>query len=765
MGSQGRQYYQKLKQNHDQDKRSRKLVSNFSLVLLALSTSFCGASGVNSEGLVLLAFKRTVLDDPTQALQNWNSGDTTPCSWSGIRCNADQRVEQVSLARLRLVGTLNGDLGNLKKLQQLNLHDNQFFGPIPSGLFDLPELKSFYLFNNNLSGILPQNINKLISLQHLDISGNAFVGGIPSRISSCRDLQSLSMSGNAISGPIPEGLGDGLRGLRSLDLSSNQLDGEIPADFGNLISLQGPLNLSNNHFTGAIPSSLGNLPTTASLDLSNNNLTGSIPSDGTLRDQSPSAFQNNPGLCGPPLATTCTSSPPPSSALSPPTTPPSSPPREMVTRKVRLSSKAVIAIVIGDSVGIVVIVLVFIYFVRRRPEGKKSQKGSDDSWVHSSSECSPVNYQTWGYRLRGCCPVSKEGSSEASERVVDGELVRLDEGVRFNLDELLRASACMLGKNGVGMVVYKALLEEGIEMAVRRLGEGGTNSKKEFEREVQLIGSIRHPNIVSLRAYYWAVDEKLLIHDFVPNGSLASALHGEADAPARSPLKWKERLRIARGAAQGLAHIHAHKLVHNDIKSSNILLESNLDARISDLGLTRLQILARGSVSSSAKTSATESLSSGSVATIISGVLQGGIGRRPPPAPVKEEVITRSRSSYYPPEAAQTKQKPTEKWDVYSFGVLLMELLTGRSPAMHLSSTEMDLPSWVRNIVEDGKPISEILDPRLRRKLSKFGGEYMEALQIALICTEPSPEERPTMRLVSHSLGQLGRRLEICVSE
>lgn len=111
------------------------------------------------------------------------------------------------------------------------------------------------------------------------------------------------------------------------------------------------------------------------------------------------------------------------------------------------------------------------------------------------------------------------------------------------------------------------------------------------------------------------------------------------------------------------------------------------------------------------------------------------------------------------------KKKPTQKWDVYSFGVVLLEMLTGRSPAIHLATSETNLATWVRETVEERKPISEILDLHLCTEISILQSEFMEALQVALLCTEPSPEERPTMSLVSHSLEQIGRKLEICVSE
>ncbi|OAE29656.1 hypothetical protein AXG93_509s1080 [Marchantia polymorpha subsp. ruderalis] len=610
-------------------------------------------------------------------------------------------VEQISLPRKRLLGRIVDDLGNLTNLRRLNLHDNAFFGSLPADLFG----------------------------------------------SSAPLLKTLFLHNNNLSGPLPASI-DRLVALQHLDISNN-----------------GFLNLSSNQLQGAIPASLGNLPDSASLDFSSNNLSGPIPRDGALANQSPSAFSNNPGLCGAPLATACAPSEAPSPGAASALGPSSPSPAAVTMRKAGLSTKALIAIVVGDSVGILVIVIVFVYCLRRRSNCQKPKKRYENGNGNNSSDNSASNSQSWGL---GCFPVSKDGS-EASEKIEQGELTRLDSDVKFDLEELLRASAYVLGKSGVG-IVYKALLEEGVAVAVRRLGEGGANSFKEFEHEVQLVGKIRHPNIVSLRAYYWAVDEKLLIYDFIPNGSLAQALHARTpDSPVSTPLNWAERLKIAQGAARGLAYIHAcggkHKLVHRDIKSSNILLDVDMEARISDLGLARLQNLAGGSVIAP-KPAEGESLSTSSAPSSIQGLSgglggSGGVGRRGPPA--SDQRISPS-ASYYPPEASEAKKKATQKWDVYSFGVVLLEILTGRSPAMHLASAEMDLATWVRETVEERKPISEVLDIHLCAEISKLESEFMEALQIALLCTEPSPEQRPTMGLASHSLEQIGRKLEICTS-
>lgn len=137
-----------------------------------------------------------------------------------------------------------------------------------------------------------------------------------------------------------------------------------------------------------------------------------------------------------------------------------------------------------------------------------------------------------GGSLRGCLCSWRESGGGGSVTSDDddqdeGDLVHLDGVLGFSLEELLRASAYVLGKSGVG-IVYKAVLDDGVVVAVRRLGEGGANRCREFETEVRIVGQVRHPNVVTLHSYYWTADEKLLIYDFLPNGSLENALHGKS---------------------------------------------------------------------------------------------------------------------------------------------------------------------------------------------------------------------------------------------
>lgn len=371
--------------------------------------------------------------------------------------------------------------------------------------------------------------------------------------------------------------------------------------------------------------------------------------------------------------------------------------------------------------------------------------------------------------IRGCLCAWRETDTASlySEDREDADLVHLDGVLTFNLDALMRASAYVLGKSGVG-IVYKAVMDGGTIVAVRRLGEGGEHKCKEFEESVRTIHHMKHPHVVRLHSYYWAPDEKLLIYDFLPNGSLESALHGRTEGP----LPWDTRLRICRGAALGIAHIHERKHVHGDVKPNNILLDNNWDAHVSDFGLQRLLSLVgpvagkegelkkpdsqRGSSVSPAPmtTSPGESVAAKLADALPNTrVTLAELGRK-----ISRRRSSTSRSTETAPvphllglyQAAETAtaKKPSQKSDVYSFGVVLLEVLTGRSSFAQLAAGELDLVSWIRQALHERRPSTDIFDPYLV-KGSIDESALIETLQVALACLAVNPDSRPKMRHVA----------------
>ncbi|CAA3006034.1 receptor protein kinase-like protein ZAR1 [Olea europaea var. sylvestris] len=716
-------------------------LQRFCLLTIVVLLNFDGdikfGACLTSDGLSLLSLKSSV-DAAAAAFSDWNENDATPCQWSGISCmnvsgSADPRVVGISAAGKNLRGYIPSELGSLIYLRRLNLHDNNFYGSIPDQLFDASSLHSIFLHGNNLSGSLPPSMCNLPRLQNLDLSKNSISGTLPKFLRNCRQLQRLILAGNDFSGEIPEGIFPELANLEQLDLSANEFNGSIPVDIGELKSLSETLNLSFNHFTGKIPKTLGDLPLTVSFDLRNNNLTGEIPQTGSFANQGPTAFLNNPMLCGFPLQRTCKNN-----SENTPGIQSDSRKNEGINGNKGLKPGLIILIAAADAVGVALVGLVIVYLYWKRKDsggcsctgkGKLGGNKKTGLCVFPCISGSPSNDSD---------VESEKGGGGASGGMSSGEgdLVAIDKGFNFELDELLRASAYVLGKSGLG-IVYKVVLGNGVPVAVRRLGEGGEQRYKEFVAEVQAIGRVNHPNVVKLRAYYWAPDEKLLISDFISNGNLASALRGK-NGQLSSSLTWLTRLKIAKGTARGLAYLHEcspRKFVHGDIKPSNILLDNEFQPYISDFGLNRLITITGNNPSSSG------------------GFIGGAL-------PYLKSTQPEKTNNYRAPEARVTSSRPTQKWDVYSFGVVLLEMLTGKSPEFSSpttsTSTELpDLVRWVRKGFDEESPLSDMVDPILLREV-RAKKEVLAVFHIALACTEGDPEVRPRMKTVTENLEKVG---------
>ncbi|KAJ0829082.1 putative protein kinase RLK-Pelle-LRR-III family [Helianthus annuus] len=291
---------------------------------------------------------------------------------------------------------------------------------------------------------------------------------------------------------------------------------------------------------------------------------------------------------------------------------------------------------------------------------------------------------------------------------VVGKLVFFDggEGVEtgYSLEDLLKASAETLGRGTLGST-YKAIMESGFIVSVKRLKDARYPSVEEFRRHVDVIGRLRHPNVVPLRAYFQAKEERLLVYDYFSNGSLFSLIHGSRPSSGGKPLHWTSCLKIAEDLATGLLYIHQNPgLTHGNLKSSNVLLGSDFESCLTDYCLT------------------------------------------PFTNPDFPEEPSATSLFYRAPECRDPRKPVTQQADVYSFGVLLLELLTGKTPFQDLVLEHgSDIPKWVKAVREEETESGD--EP------TSSGNEASEEklaalLNITMVCVSFVPENRPVMKEV-----------------
>ncbi|OWM84968.1 receptor protein kinase TMK1 [Punica granatum] len=618
------------------------------------------------------------------------------------------------------------DFSNLKDLQVLSLRDNMFAGPVPLSLLSLGSLKVVNLTNNLLQGPVPA-FKSSVSVDMIE-NTNSFClpspGDCDSRVSTLLSiLKSMgypqrfaqAWKGN---NPCADWIGITCNNgnITVINFQRMGLNGTISPDFGSLVSLR-RLILADNNLTGTVPSELTTLPALTALDLSNNQLYGKIPS---FRTGVALKVDGNPDIGKEKSPSTPPGSPPGGEG-------PSGAPASPTSRK----KSAVIGIVVVSVVGALFLIFLlgllgFCLYKKKQKRFTRVQSpnamvihprnsgGSDNDSVKitvagSSVSVGPVSE---AYTIPG----SENGDNiqmvEAGNMVISIQVLK---NVTNNFSE-----ENILGQGGFG-TVYKGELHDGTKIAVKRM-EGGVIAGKgltEFESEIAVLTKVRHRHLVALLGYCLDGNEKLLVYEHMPQGTLSHHLFSWAKEGLK-PLEWTRRLTIALDVARGVEYLHglAHQsFIHRDLKPSNILLGDDMRAKVGDFGLVRLAPEGKGSIE-----------------TRIAGTF-----------------------GYLAPEYAVTG-RVTTKVDVFSFGVILMELITGRK-ALDESQPEesMHLVTWFRRMHLNKEAFKKAIDPTIdldEETVASIG----TVAELAGHCCAREPYQRPDM---GHAVNVLSSLVEL----
>lgn len=557
---------------------------------------------------------------------------------------------------LRWTGVICGDGGNVLKLVLQNMD--------LSGTLDVTPLAG------------------LRDLKSISFMDNGFEGGMPD-VGRFVWMRALYLSGNRLSGKIDHGEFDRMLALSRVHLSRNKFVGRIPDSLVGVARLT-ELMLDGNNFDGTIPEfrQLG-----LRVNFSNNDLEGPIPM--ALRTSNPTAFRGNKNLCGPPLWNPCEST---TIVVSSSPTPDDNP-------GINLFQLIVILAVLSP---LAVAGLFFLILQCRRRLTESSSSSDKDLLKHQpiciDGSCLIPGREVGNRKLVFVQP------PPPTHGEVDVHLLRT-----FDIEDLLKSSAEVLGSGSFGSS-YKSTMMNGSSVVVKRFREMNGMCREDFSDHMLRLGRLSHPNLIPLIAYFYRREEKLLISEHIPNGSLAHMLHGGGGGgeQATEKLNWPSRLQIMKGVGRGMAYLHKIlgdlDLPHGHLKSSNVLLCANMEAHLSDYALGPL---------------------------------------------INTHHAHRTMVAFNAPEASDDEESVGKKADVWSLGIMILEIVTGRFPASSLSggggSRSVSMRGWVDGIVESWKDGEAVVDAEMG-ELSRYEKtEVKKLFEIGKDCCKVDVEKRLEM--------------------
>ncbi|XP_059453213.1 LRR receptor-like serine/threonine-protein kinase GSO1 [Corylus avellana] len=615
-----------------------------------------------------------------------------------------------SMVRLRLGSNLlNGTIptatfGKLEKLMYLELENNSLTGSVPPDLGSCRKLLLLNLAGNKLDGALPGQLGGLSQLQVMELQSNKLVGEIPIEITQLPKLSKLNMSWNSLNGSIPSTISS-LQSLTNLILQGNKLSGSIPYTIASMdsllelqlggnqlsgliprmpVKLQIALNLSTNLLVGEIPESLSKLTGLEILDLSNNKLSGEIPSYLTQMAALTKLLLSNNQLSG----------------IIPKFSP-------WLTIDANGNKGLINATTPNTS-------------PKSAKKGKSVTAGLVIGFAAALFAIGVVIGVTVSISRRYYRVNDEQSQSQSAEdlpppQVLQGSLLTANGIHRSNID-FTKAMEAVANPSNVTLktkfsTYYKAIMPSGSSYFVKRINWSDKifqlGSHDKFWRELEVLGKLSNSNVMTPLAYVLTVDNAYLFYEFAPKGTLFDILHG---SPGNA-LDWASRYSIAVGVAQGLAFLHGctcGPILLLDLSSSNIMLKSLKEPQVGDIELYKV---------------IDPSKSNGSLSMVA-----GSVG-------------------YVPPEYAYT-MRVTMAGNVYSFGVVLLELLTGKRAV----SEGTELAKWMlSNSVKQDK-WDRILDSNVSRTSLAIRSQMLAVLKVALGCVNVSPDARPKMKNVLRML-------------
>ncbi|KAL5823444.1 hypothetical protein ACOSQ4_021344 [Xanthoceras sorbifolium] len=607
------------------------------------------------------------------------------------------KLEQLFLSHNLFSGEIPPALGQLSHLGLLDLSHNKFSGHIPASLGNLVRVNSLFLNNNFLSGSIPPTLGQCSDLYRLDLSYNRLTGSIPPEISGIREIRIfLNLSHNQLEGPLPIELSK-LENVQEIDLSSNRFTGNIFLQISSCIALR-LINLSHNSLEGHLPDSLGDLKNLESMDVSGNQLSGKIPislnkihtltflnlsfndfegmtpSGGIFDSITNMSFLGNHLLCGVDAGIPICSQ----------------------KRHWFRSRMLLIIFILVICISVFLSTICCVIGIRRIKV------------MISSAKSEAIRKPRTPGLMHNFPRISYRELSEATRGFDEQRLV---------------------GTGSYGRV-YKGVLSDGTAIAVKVLQLQSGNSTKSFNRECQVLKRIRHRNLIRIITACSLADFKAIVLPYMSNGSLDSCLYPNSGSLDLSLL---QRVNICSDIAEGMAYLHHHspvKVIHCDLKPSNVLLNDDMTALVSDFGIARL-VTTVGVVDNLGNSTA--------------NLLCGSIG-------------------YIAPEYGFGSNTST-KGDVYSFGVVVLEMVTRRRPTDDTFAGGLSLQRWVRNHYH-GR-MEKVIDSSLMRAAREQSAEVKrmwdvaigELMELGILCTQESPSTRPTMLDCAHDLDRLKRYL------